>query len=394
MAQISIGDVTGSAQVDVSDTSLAGKNQLTALSTAASEVVAALPKPVTDPTFKDAIFSAAFEKPSIALKGNTVDVKTSVNSTITVARNADSPLFGSDDYDPITIADDGECWVSFELDTLLDASVAVPLPEGFGVSFEASTAPQFATYVRILGPRAADSTLKQALTRALDNFGILDSSSDVLSIPQDVIYTNDLTGTVKVGGSWSLPLAVNQLSLADAKLPFNQDVSVSPDLAVSVKGDIALTSEFSVRFRRHAANLLRVGLYKKQGTTFEASFTASAGLGANVGNTDLINEFFTAVAPGVDFSGLQPGDSAKFQQVLEDSLDRSLAISLNASCSAAFSDEAAIVYEIDVTAADQATKDAIDGALGGDWTGISGLPNARKIRNDRQFPRTLQLPRD
>ncbi len=33
MAQIIIGDLTGTAQIDVSDTSLAGKNQLTALKT-------------------------------------------------------------------------------------------------------------------------------------------------------------------------------------------------------------------------------------------------------------------------------------------------------------------------------------------------------------------------
>ncbi len=380
MPQISIGDLTGSAQIDVSDTSLTGKTQLTSLTTAASEVVAALPKPVTDPTFKNAKFSAAFEKPSIPLKGNTVDVKTSVNSTLTVSRDADSPLFGNDDYDPIAI-NKSECWVSFELDTLLDASVAVPLPDGFGVSFEASTAPDFATYILIPAAQAPAATLAQAITRTLNAFNILDSSGDVLSIPQDVIYTNDLSGTIKTGGSWSLPLAVNQLSLADAKLPFNSNIAVNPALTVSVQGDIAITSEFSVRFRRSAPNLLRIGLYKKRGTTLEASFTASAGLGADKGNKDLISAFFKAVAPGGDFSNLPPGDSAKFQQVLKDSLDRSLAISLNAACSAAFSDEAAMVYEVDVSAADPATKDAIDGALRGDWTGISTLGNARKIRN-------------
>jgi hypothetical protein len=257
----------------------------------------------------------------------------------------------------------------------------VPLPEGFGVSFGASTAPGFATYVRIPGADAVNTTLQQAIARALNAFRILDSSDDVLSIPQNAIYTSDLSGTVKVGGSWSLPLAVNQLSLADANLPFNQNVSINPALTVKVKGDIAMTSEFSVRFRRSAANLLRIGLYKKKGTTFEASFCPSAGLEANVGKTDLIQAFFTAVAPGVDFSGLQPGDGERFQKVLKDSLDRSLSISLNAACSAALSDEAAMVYEVDIAAANQATKDAIGRALRGDWTGISSLANARKIRN-------------
>ena len=102
-----------------------------------------------------------------------MDAKASVNSTLTVARAADSPLFGSDNYDAVEIAKDGECWVSFELDTLLDATVAVPLPQGFGVSFEASTAPDFATYVRLPGAQAAHTTLEQGIAQALNAFGIL-----------------------------------------------------------------------------------------------------------------------------------------------------------------------------------------------------------------------------
>jgi hypothetical protein len=380
MAQISIGDLMGSAQIDVSDTSLAGKSQLTALTTAASEVIAALPKPVTDPTFEDAAFAAVFEKPSILLEGNSVDVKASVNSTLSVSRNSDSPLFGTDDYDPVNI-DVGECWAAFELDTLLDASVAVPLPDGFGVSFEASTAPSFATYVLIPAAQAPNTTLGQAIEHTLDTFSILDSSGDVLSISQGVIYTNDVSGTIRVGGSWALPLSVNQLSLADANLPFNSSISVSPALTVGINGDIAITSEFSVRFRRAAPNLLRIGLYKKQGITFDVSFTAAAGLVANAGNTDLINEFFTAVDPGIDISSLQPGDAAKIQNVLNDSLDRSLAIAFNAAWSDALSDAAAMVYEVDISAVDQATRNAIDGALSGNWSGIASLPNARRIRN-------------
>jgi hypothetical protein len=81
MAQVSIGDLTGSAPIDLSDNSLAGQSQLTALSTP-SEVMAALPKPVNDPKFKEAHFSAVFEKASIPFKSNTVDVKASVNILI------------------------------------------------------------------------------------------------------------------------------------------------------------------------------------------------------------------------------------------------------------------------------------------------------------------------
>jgi hypothetical protein len=379
MAQITIGDLTGSAQIDTSDTSLAAKSQLTSLFTSTKELVTALPQPVSGASFQDAQLSADFAKSSIPLGNNSVAIKAGVNASLTVFRSGDSPLFAGDAYgDPIAIGAN-ECWVSFELDTSLDASVAVPLPYGFGVGFEASSAPDFSTYLLIPAAQSPNTTLAQAIGQTLDAFKVLDSSADVLALAQNLICVTDVAGTIKVGGSWSLPLAVNQLSLASASLPFNQSVSVSPSLSLGVQGDIALTGEFGLRVRRTGPNLIHIGIYKSRGTTFDASFTASAGVGANLGGTDLVNEFFTAIDPGIDAS--QSGSGADFQKVLSASIDRSLAISLNAACSAAFTDEAAVIYEIDVTAPDQATKDAIDSALTGDWTRISQLPNARKIRN-------------
>jgi hypothetical protein len=379
MPQITISDLTGSAEIDTSDTSLAGKNQLTSLIASSSELVAALSQPVSGGSFNDAQLAATFAKSSIPLESNSVTIKAGVNASLTVYRNADSPLFAGDAYDdPIEIAPN-ECWVSFELDTSLDASVAVPLPGGFGASFEASSAPDFSTYVFIPAVQAPNTTVAQAIEQTIDTFTIVSSSADVLALPQDVVCVTDIAGTVKIEGSWSLPLAVNQLSLASANLPFNQSVSVSPSLTLGVQGDITLTAEFGLRVRRTAQNLIHMGIYKKRGTTFDASFTASAGVGANLGSTDLINEFFTAIDPGIDVS--KSGSAADFEQVLSDSLDRSLTISLNAACTAAFADEAAVIYEIDVTTPDSATKEAIDSALTGDWTKISKLVNARKIRN-------------
>lgn len=379
MAQITISDFTASAQIDVSDSSLAAENRLLALKTAASDLITALPKPIADPTFKDATFAAAFNRPLIPLSGgNTLGITAGVNSTLSISRASDSPLFGPDDYDPVAI-NGNDCWAAFELDTTLGVSAALPLPDGFGVNFGVSTAPSFATHVLIPAAQASATTLKQAIEQALNTFSILDSSDDVLSIPQGVIYTNDLSGTVKIGGSWTLPLAVNQLSLAQANLPFNSNVSVVPELTLSVGGDVCITGEFSVRFRRSALNLLRVGLYKKAGTTVDVSFTASAGLAAEVGSTDLINAFFSAVLPAANVSKM-PG-AADIQQVLNDSLDRSLALSLEAAWSDAPAEAAALVYEIDVSAIGQATKDALGSALRGDWTGITNLANARKLRS-------------
>ena len=68
--------------------------------------------------------------------------------------------------------------------------------------------------------------------------------------------------------------------------------------------------------------------------------------------------------------------------MIKDGIDRSLSAQLNATCSAATTHEAALLYEIQLDSADQvATDKALGLALHGDWTTMEALPNARRIRN-------------
>jgi hypothetical protein len=85
-----------------------------------------------------------------------------------------------------------------------------------------------------------------------------------------------------------------------------------------------------------------------------------------------------------DLTKLSKDDVAKFQKVLNDSIDQSLAISFNAACSASESDEAALVYEINTAAIDGgATHDAVAAALGGDWTQLATLDGKGTVRKLR-----------
>lgn len=396
MPDITIKDFSGSADLDLADSSLLAGQKFGGLQTVQS-IVAALPKPVTDPIFGDAKCAAAFEKPTILLEGNSVDIKGGVNATLSVLRAAVTPLFGKDDYDAVEIKNN-ECWIGVEIDTLLDASAAVALPQGFGLRFEASAASSFATFKLIQDADAPRTTLQQAIAGALSAFEIVATPAQAINIPAGVICTSDLSGKLAVSGSWSLPLAVNQLSLAEANLPFDARVAVQPAASVQVGGTVSITGEFAIRFRRAGASVIRAGVYKKKGSTLSASFRASAGLEATVADTDLIPPVFSALFPGVDTGGISDDDKAKFRQVLNDSLDHSLSISLNAACSAAHTDEAAMVFEIDTSAGDPvSTREALGSALKGDWTKLTLLENVKPIRNfvretiERKFSLTVNL---
>jgi hypothetical protein len=396
LTQIAIGDITGSIDLQISEKSLAAKQGLKALKATGSELRGLLAENVSSPTFHKVEFGCSFDNSSLKVGGNGLEIKAGVNSSLAVARSADSPLFGKDDCDPVAIGAN-ECWVSFELGTSLGGGVAVPLPDGFGVKFQAETAPTFATHVLIAAPQVSTTTLGQAIQRAIAEFEILNTPDDVLSIQPGCVYTSHLAGSVKLAGHWALPIAANQVSLADATLPFHAEVSVNPQLTVKVAGEIELTTEYSVRFRRIDESRLRVGLYRKHGADLKIDFSAGAGVGANIGQTDLIDAFLAAIDPGVKSQSLSPDDVSKFQEVLKDSIDHSLAISMNVVCSAADGDEAAFAYEIDVTKEAELTKAAIAEALHGNWTAVSKLPNGKQMRNlvtetlDKKSSLTLNL---
>ncbi|MGH9431684.1 MAG: hypothetical protein ACRD3T_09090 [Terriglobia bacterium] len=389
MAQISIADTTGvHFDVQLDDNSPLAKSELRSLSSVTAQIVGEFSKPLEVAKLAATTFGANFTSPSITAGGNrTLTIKSGANASLCELRASDSPLFGDDPYAPPIVIGDGQCWIAFELDTLFDLTLNLPVGiggvSGFGVGIEASVAPTFTSYTLFDKASGALPTLGQAVGMSLSNFDAVTSAAQLRNQKPGTVQASDIIGTVTLSGSYSLPISVNQLSLADAKLPFNYSVNVRPQLGVTLAGSIAITGEYIVRSFRKTGTELQLGVYKKRGTDLSASFTAGAGVHAPVGKTDLIASFFSAVVPGVDLkaAGLSDADLKTIQKTLKDSIDRSLSLSLNLCCSACFDNEAALVYSIDLTG-DQATTDAaIDAAFRGDWTLLANLPNAKSLRN-------------
>jgi hypothetical protein len=231
-------------------------------------------------------------------------------------------------------------------------------------------------------------TLGEAIGATLTDFGVSVSAADIRGQKPGTVRSSEVSGTVTVSGSYSLPIAVNQLALAESLVPFK--FSVNPALGLKLGGSVALTGDFSVACWRNSPSQVVLALMKTKGATLTATFNAGAGLGAAVGSGDLIEAFFSAVAPGVDLtaSGLAKGDDRykAINDVLKDSMSRAFSVSVNASLAETFSDQAAFVYAIDLAqdtdaAKIAATDAALNAALSGDWSHLSILPNAKELRN-------------
>jgi len=183
-------------------------------------------------------------------------------------------------------------------------------------------------------------------------------------------------------GSYAVPLSLR--AFATANLPFNFSLNVAPSATAKIAGSLAVTGDLLVRSHKLSDVLLRLGVYKKQGSTLSASLTASAGVGVQGGGTELLGAVLNAALPPVDVAntGMPPELAKALNGVIKDSVDRSISIGLNATCSASTTHEAAILYEIRLDQGDPAKTDlALSAALRGDWTLLAILHNATLIRD-------------
>lgn len=390
MAKITISDVTVTGDITVGNDSLAAAAGLRGLDSGATQYVRdELPKSVQTTTFQTATLGAAFQSPKIALDSKrSLIVKSGVNSTLTRFTDKDKTLLGADPTVPKIEIGSNECWMSFSVKSTLEVGGTEPVGSGFGVSLKFGSAVTLTGYSRFPSVAGRQPTLGEAIGTTLTNFGLLASAAEIRRQMPGTVRSADTSGTVTVGGSYSLPISVNQLALAEAIIPFK--FAVNPAICLKVGGSVAITGDFCSVCWRSSETTIVLALLKKKGTTLTASFNAGAGLAAPVGNSDLIETFFKAVAPGIDLaeSGLTKEDPRykAINDVLTDSISRAFSISANATCAASMSDQSALVYEVELppetdAASTAKTDGVLDAALGGDWSLLSTLPNARELRN-------------
>ncbi|MBV9612131.1 MAG: hypothetical protein JO091_06645 [Acidobacteriaceae bacterium] len=388
MAIVELSDVSkGHCQLQVDDTSELGRSKLQKLIAPVTAIIGDLGNPIDQAKFKSAAIGGTFATPAIDLgESRTLIIKAGGNAAVRVYKEADGSLFGDSPYADAIAIGKGDVWMSFELDAAVGATAGVLMPSGFGVYVSAVTGCIFTSYTRFSGPAALPDG-KECLGQTLSNFKLLKSAQDVRHQKIGTVQVCDISGTIKFTGSYMVPMSVNGLSLASVSAPssspFNYSVTVEPDFDLGLQGTIAVSGDYIIRCYRVSEGEARFGVYKKKQTDFSVAFEASAGIEAERGTSDLFTKFFKHVAPKVDpkQAGLTEQDCGVIQQALTASVNRSLTIALNVSCTASFAHEAAFIYKIDLTQNAADTDAALNAAFKGDWTLLQKLSTAQELRN-------------
>jgi hypothetical protein len=382
MADLQITDEFGlNTSLQLRDDSPLAKAKLTHLASITQSLKDEIDKPIDQTSLKDVTFGVDCSTPQALIGGSaSITVGAGVSGAISIVRPVDKTLFTNDTFASVPISAD-QCWMGVELDVSVDADLQ-GTADGFGVEITGTAKLGLTTFVLIKATGDQFPVFRDGLKSALDHFYIASTADSLRNQAKGTVCATELCGTVTLSGSYQLPISVN--ALASAKLPFNFTISVDPEATLKLSGSITLSGDLIVRSHKVTDTILDIGVYKKKGSTLAACFTAGVGIGVDHGSTDLATGFLTTVLPGVDCtkSGIT-GDTAKsLNSALNDCIDRSLSIAMNVSCSAATTDEAAVIYSVDLSAGSaNATDVALKAALQGDWTRLSQLGNARLIRN-------------
>jgi hypothetical protein len=372
------------AGLKISDLSPFSLAKLSSLNFASLPVVGDFQKPVDQSTIDHATFGIRLGSPAL-LAGDPfpTGVEATVSGTLVIRKPSAGVLFEDDGFSPQLPIHAGTCWVGLDLQLAVAAKAGATV-QGFGVEVEGDTVVAVGTLLRLDSASGSLPKLGDALKAALEHYSIPRTVEEIRKQPLGIAHTAEIGGTVTFSGSYSVPISAN--ALASASLPFNYKIGLNPEATLQVGGSLALTGDFIVRTYKTSETELTLGLYKKKGTTIEVDFTAAAGVAANFGtsSTDLVSAVLSRIFSKIDPSvaGFTGEQAEALDGALHACIDNSFATSINGSCAASRTDESAVVYSIDLSAADQAATDkAITAALHGNWTPLEDLPNARPVRN-------------
>lgn len=383
MADVSIVDGVGlSADLKIRDDSPLAKAGLRQLLTTTKDLYDDLDKPLDQVAVQSVALGGSFQSPQLLCQDlQNLSACAGVNCELNIVRSADQLLFPDDGFSPVVAIAPDQAWLGVEFD-LIGSAKGGAAADGVGIAFAGSAKFTCTTYTLFAAAASPLPRLRDACVTAFENFSLTSNAAAVRSQPAQSIHVHELCGSVTVAVTLEQPFTLNPL--AAANLPFNESASLQPDVTVQLCSSLGLAGDFLVRSWKVSDAVVRLGVYKKHGSTLSATLTAGAGVGGDIGSDDILGAVLNAALPGVNVAAAGiTGDHAKaLNGVIRDALCRSLSAQMNITCSAAQTDEAAVLYEIQLSGGDGAATDrAIGLALHGDWTALESLPNAHRMRN-------------
>lgn len=232
-------------------------------------------------------------------------------------------------------------------------------------------------YLKAFPLAGGEPTLGEALGRTLSSYVIPADLSDLNLLGVYDFATASGRGSLKVSGRLTVSAIPNPL--ASVGLPFGAGaLAVSAGPAAACRASFEITGSYQIRAWRSGADKIQLSVSPERGTTLKADFSASAGVSAAVGDTDLLSLFLEliSVEPAKDraaLAGLSAPELATLTGAIKDGLDHSVQASIDVELSTLTDDQTAFQYEIQLSKLSPEASLAVHRALDGDLSLLTAM---------------------
>ncbi len=142
-------------------------------------------------------------------------------------------------------------------------------------------------YLKAFPLGAGEPKLGDALAQTLSSYVIPADLSDVTALGINDIATVSGQGSLKISGGVNFSVSPNPLASVDLPLGAGA-VAVQAGATAGLTVSFTITGSYQIRARRKDADTIELSFFRESGTTLTADFSASAGVTATRGDTDLI----------------------------------------------------------------------------------------------------------
>jgi hypothetical protein len=231
-------------------------------------------------------------------------------------------------------------------------------------------------FVKAFSGAAVEPSLGGAVGRMLSGFAIAARVADLGLLHAGDVCSVSGQGSLKLCGGFSIATLVNPL--ASVTLPLNAgSIDVKDGVMAGVSASLTLSGAYRIQASGLAGGVIGLRFLKQKGATLRTDLTASAGASVTFGSTDLLAALLGAIGKGPTdpklLDGLTAAEVQTFNAALQEGVNHSLQASLDLALSTAAEDESVFEYEIQPGALDAASTAAVNAALHGDLTALSGL---------------------
>ncbi|PYU21208.1 MAG: hypothetical protein DMG30_18305 [Acidobacteria bacterium] len=221
-----------------------------------------------------------------------------------------------------------------------------------------------------------------AVKDTVAGFVIPGDIEDLEALSLGTIVTLTGTGTLKFSATADLLAAVNPLASASLPVPL-PTVALKGGGSITIGADVEITGEYQIRVLKYGEQQVRLAYYRKSREAFSVKVKASAGVSANVGESDILGKLMSAIssdakadAQEFERAGLPPDQIKGIEDTVKGSIERTVGIAVTAELSRSQEHTAAFVYEIDLNTLSATSRAAIHSALDGDLSALTLDPDS------------------